>query len=92
MTLEVNLRPEDNKLLFLALRLCAQEVIFIKVSPEIRIFGIEVLKTISITKVTKVMVFSEMLEQVFIIKEPFFAELTKWMAYDRAKLIHNQSI
>ena len=57
MTFEVNLRPEDNKLLLLTFRLLAQEVVFFKMSSEISIFGIEILKTISVTKVTKVMVF-----------------------------------
>ena len=76
MTFEVNLRPEDHELLLLALRLCAQEVVFVKVSSEIRIFGVEILETISITKVTKVMIFPEMLEQFFVIKESLFAELT----------------
>ena len=76
VSLEVDLGSEDHELLLLALRLCAQEVVFVEVSSEIRIFGVEILETISITKVTKVMIFPEMLEQFFVIKESLFAELT----------------
>ena len=63
MTFEVNFCSEYYKLLFFTLKLCAKEVILSEMLPQIRIFRIEILKPVSITKVAEIVVFPQMLIQ-----------------------------
>ena len=80
MTLQINLSPEDNKLLFLTLRFLTKKMILVKMSSEVRILGEEVLEPISITKVAEIVVFTQMFEQILIINESLITELTQRMS------------
>ena len=75
MTLKVNLSSEDNKLLFFTLWFLTKEMVLIKVFSQIRILSVEILKSIRVTEMTEVMIFSQVFEQIFIINKSLIAKL-----------------
>ena len=83
MSLQIQLRPEHHELLFLALRLRAEIVILVKVVAKVRILGVKVLETISITEVTEIMIFAKMFEQLLVINKPLVTELAERMTCEQ---------
>merc|ERR1719193_518242 len=68
VTFQVNFCPENYKLLLLTIRFLTQMMIPCKMSPQILIVCVESLQTVSIAEVTEVVVFPQVLVQLFIVK------------------------
>ena len=79
VALQVNLGAEDNKFIFLALRLSAEVVVGMEMVSQLRVVVVEILDSISITQETEEMFCSQMFEQLFIIKEARITELAQRM-------------
>ena len=76
MPFYINLSSEHNKLLLFALRLFAQKVVLVKVLPQVPILSVKILKAISVTEMTEIMIFPQMFKQFFIVYEPLITKLT----------------
>lgn len=81
VTFQVNFCPEHNKLLFLTIRFLAKMVIPCKMSPQIVIVGVKSLQTISIAEVTEVVVFPQVLVQLFVVEISIVTVLTVRVAF-----------
>ena len=80
VALQVNLGPEDNKFIFLALRLSAEVVVGMEMVSQLRVVVVEILNPISVTEETEEMLSSQMFEQLFIIKEARITEPAQRMS------------
>ena len=79
VALEVDLGSEDHELLLLALRLLAQEVVLVEVSPQVRVLRVEVLQPVRVAEVAEVVILAQMFEQVLVVYEALVAKLAERM-------------
>ena len=80
VALEVDLGSEDHELLLLALRLLAEEVVLVEVSPQVRVLRVEVLQPVRVAEVAEVVILAQMLEQVLVVYEALVAKLAERVA------------
>ena len=81
VALEVQLGPEHDELLLLALGLLAQVVVPVKVTSEVVVVRVEVLQPVRVAEVAEIMILPEMLEQFLIVEESLVTELTQRVTY-----------
>ena len=79
VALEVDLGSEDHELLLLALRLLAEEVVLVEVSPQVRVLRVEVLQPVRVAEVAEVVILAQMFEQVLVVYEALVAKLAQRM-------------
>lgn len=77
---QVDLCSENYKLLLLTLWLLAEMVVPGKVGSQVGVVGIEGLEAIRIAKVTEVVVFPQVLEQLLVVEESSVAILAQRVA------------